>query len=225
LIKICCFQKLAAKRYGKYWTKRVAAFGAEKAFLPMTLSGALSDPVDQIAMATGCVEIVENCTDKMGRGAMIIDSGRLSNPAISTDSIIRTIFYMAEAALSEHDDVQKYGGIIFGRPPSGGISDFSMVSSRMKKVVKYCVGTIPFRLSAYHIVQPPYYLRPIISIAMLLLKESTKKRLRCHTGSNEELLAELEADGLSRETLPEYVGGNAKFDMAAWIEGRRAAGK
>ena len=68
----------------------------------MTLSGALSDPEDQATLALGIVEIIDGCVDKSGRPAVIVDSGRVSCHEVNTDSVIRSIFYVAHAALEGH---------------------------------------------------------------------------------------------------------------------------
>ena len=61
---------LAAKRYASYWDKRIEVCGPEKAFLPLTLSGALKD--DDVALSIGFINYLAGCTDPKGRGILYI---------------------------------------------------------------------------------------------------------------------------------------------------------
>jgi hypothetical protein len=51
-----------------------------------------------------------------------------------------------------------------------------------------------------------------------------RNRLQVHSGSKEKVLKHIEIFGLSKESIPEELGGNAKLDYPAWLEQRRAAG-
>jgi hypothetical protein len=69
--------KLAAERFVQYWEKRVEIFGAERAFLPLTLqttSGAL-DEDDKAALRHGFVRLVP-AKDPVGRAILFADPSR-----------------------------------------------------------------------------------------------------------------------------------------------------
>jgi hypothetical protein len=50
-----------------------------------------------------------------------------------------------------------------------------------------------------------------------------RNRLQVHSGSKEKVLKHIAMYGLSKELIPEEVGGNARLDYQAWLDQRRAA--
>jgi hypothetical protein len=50
-----------------------------------------------------------------------------------------------------------------------------------------------------------------------------RNRLQVHSGSKEKELKHIAMYGLSKELIPEELGGNARLDYQAWLGQRRAA--
>ena len=80
--------QLAAKRLGKYWKKRVALFGPDRAFLPMYQSGAFRDnEADMDTMRQGFARLLPS-KDPQGRAqnvSHVLYSGIEHGGATSTN--------------------------------------------------------------------------------------------------------------------------------------------
>ena len=57
------------------------------------------------------------------------------------------------------------------------------------------------------------------------MTERMKKRLRLHFGSAENVREKLGEFGMTKESIPKNLGGDAEIDIVAWLEKRRAEGK
>lgn len=210
----------AAKRYCLYWDKRVEICGKEKAFLPFTLSGALKD--DDVALTIGFPNYLDGVSDPVGRGILFIDPGTQDRTKYTRESMARAFWYMIHAAL-EKPEAQKHGMIFIIHPRNAKFSQFDRNLSKL--ILPTIQGSLPVRLSAFHICQPPSFIKIILPIAKLFMSDLTKKRLRIHFGSKDDIRAKLESHGLPKDSIPVSLGGDAKIDTKAWIGKRRAAGK
>jgi hypothetical protein len=94
----------AASRLVAYWKLRKSTFGADRAFLPMTLHGAMAEDLD--AFRTGVFQILPN--DEKGRAVLFFDRIRAVRSIISRDALIRCFFYVTQV-LFETENVQKRG--------------------------------------------------------------------------------------------------------------------
>ena len=212
--------QLAAKRYAKYWDKRIEIFGPEKAFLPLTLSQALKD--DDEALTIGYANLLHGHCDPQGRSIMYMEAGRQDKTKYSRESMVRAIWYMLHAAM-ESEATQKYG-ILFITYPAG--VTMSQVDRGLIKILLPSIqGTIPIRLSAFHSCQPPTFLKLVLPFIKLFMSDRTKDRLLFHFGSTEKVREKLESYGLTRDNIPQSLGGEVIVDTKAWIEKRRAEGK
>lgn len=212
--------KLAAKRYAKYWDKRVEIFGPEKAFLPLTLAAALRD--DDAALTIGYANYMAGHADPMGRGIMYMEAGRQDKTKYSRESMVRAIWYMLHAAM-EVEETQKYG-ILFITFPAG--VKMSQVDRGLIKILLPSIqGTIPIRLSAFHSCQPPTFLKLVLPFVKLFMSDRTKDRLLFHFGSTEKVCEKLEGYGLTKDNIPQTLGGHVVVDTKAWIAKRREQGK
>lgn len=57
------------------------------------------------------------------------------------------------------------------------------------------------------------------------MTERVKKRLRVHFGSTEDVRDKLGEFGMTKESIPKTLGGDAEINIVAWLEKRRAEGK
>jgi len=206
---------LAARRYAQYWDKRVGIFGPEKAFHALTLADALAD--DDVPFSLGVMTLLPN-HDPSGRSLLYYDPAKFDRAKHETDSVVRTFWYVFHAAL-EHETTQQHGIILLVDPGRASYSHFD--SSVGKHMVSCLKGALPIRLSAVHILHPPSFATYIFPVIKLFMPERMRQRIRFHSGSDDEVLQELENTfGLTRAMLPKEVGGDVSLDHDEWLKSR-----
>lgn len=134
----------------------------------------------------------------------------------------RAAWYMIHAALAS-EDAQKHGIIFIAHPAGAKFAQFDR--GLIKQILPSIQGALPVRLSAFHICQPPSFIKIILPIAKLFMSERTKKRLCIHFGSTEYVCKKLEGFGMTKANIPKNLGGEADIDIVAWLEKKRAEGK
>ena len=179
--------QLAAIRIVKYWEKRLDLFGPEKAFLPLTLDGALKD--DLPSLKIGFIRVT--CTsDDSNRGLLFVDPSRLpESGTYDRKSMARSTWYYLHALL-EDENVQKKGAVIIGYPRKAKFSQFDRKFAKMN--MESIKGCIPIRVAGIHMCQPPTFFEIIFPIMKILMGARLRKRVKVHSGSNEKILAKLE---------------------------------
>ncbi|CAB9512436.1 tocopherol transfer protein [Seminavis robusta] len=197
-----CFNvQLAAKRYGKYWERRLEVFGPDKAFLPLTPEGALKD--DAVALSVGLLTLT-GTKDSSGRNIMVADPTKQQFDKYSTQSMIRTVWYMVHLAL-EDEETQKQGLVYIVDLSKASLS---LLDKELVRVAALSVtGCIPVRLSGIHGLYPPAVFWVIYPVVKVLLGERLRKRAKFHSGSKKKVLAELAKYGLDSTKLPKLIGG------------------
>eukprot|EP00547_Thalassionema_nitzschioides_P004367 CAMPEP_0194216944 /NCGR_PEP_ID=MMETSP0156-20130528/20050_1 /TAXON_ID=33649 /ORGANISM="Thalassionema nitzschioides, Strain L26-B" /LENGTH=288 /DNA_ID=CAMNT_0038945835 /DNA_START=51 /DNA_END=917 /DNA_ORIENTATION=- len=211
---------LAAKRYVKYWNKRVEIFGEDRAFKPLTLSGALKD--DDVPFSLGVMTLLPS-KDPSGRSIIVYDPSKLDKTKYDTpQSIVRTYWYVIHAAL-ENRDCEKKGLIMIGDTQATKFRQFDRTVS--KYLLASMQGAIPVRSSAFHLVKPPTFFHIIYGFLKVFMSERMRKRILLHSGSHEKTLKKLEEHyGLTADMLPTEIGGNLKVDHMGWLQQRREKG-
>ena len=127
--------QLAVKRYVKYWERRVAVFGPEKAFLPLTLEGALRD--DHYALQAGFFRLTG--TQGVGGRSIIFCDPTRQDFKYTQDSMLRAIWYTFHAAL-ENEDTQKRGFIFIVYPYYAQLGHLDRtLSTRIVECVQGCL--------------------------------------------------------------------------------------
>jgi hypothetical protein len=94
----------AARRLVAYWDVRKKTFGPERAFLPMTQSGAIAEDMEYLKKAT-CMVVPD---DEHERAVVHFDRNYKSTSAATRDSFLRCLFYMMQA-VCERENVQRRG--------------------------------------------------------------------------------------------------------------------
>jgi len=150
----------------KYWDKRIFIFGEEKAFLPLTLEGALRD--DEVALERGFSRLVPGAKDPMGRSIVFLDPSRLDRSKYERNSMVRATWYVLHAAL-ENPDAQKNGVVALGYPKHAHISQLDR--GLIKQNGESIRGCIPVRIAAFHICHPPTFFAIVFPIVRLFLGE------------------------------------------------------
>ena len=153
---------------------------------------------------------------------MYMEAGRQDKTKYSRESMVRAIWYMLHAAM-ENEETQKYGMLFVTYP--GGVTMSQIDRGLIKILLPSIQGTIPIRLSAFHSCQPPTFLKLVLPFVKLFMSDRTKDRLLFHFGSTEKVCRKLMSYGLTKENIPQTLGGDIVVDTKAWIEERRAKGK
>jgi len=202
--------KRAVDRWIKYWDKRLDLFGKEKAFLPMTLDGAM-EGCEKVA-GSNYLSVAEGTTDPDGRAIMLFDF-REEAKDHSSEDLLKTIWYQAHIALKS-DLAQKKGIVLFVRC-ADNVSDATRVS-HWKKIVESGKGAIPVRASALHFISPPAWMNALLRVVKFMLGAKLRKRVYVHSGSMDNVLASLSVFGLgTKDTLPALFGGDLVFSSNA----------
>lgn len=213
----CFHVKRAATRCAKYWDRRLSVFGPKKAFLPLTLEGALKD--DEVALSTGFLSLIGDQKDSTGRSIFFGDPLKQNFDAYSTQSMIRAAWYILHAAL-ENEDTQRKGLVVLSDLKGASLS---VIDHELIRVVALsAVGCIPVRISGLHGCYPPKVFWVIFPILKLLLGERLSQRIKIHSGSKKTVLANLAKYGLESNAHPTEIGGNLVVNMEEWLEKRRS---
>jgi hypothetical protein len=115
----------AARRLIGYWRYRKSCFGADKAFLPMTIDGAMQDDVD--VLQKGIIHTLPD--DEHGRAVLFLDRTKMCEPHATTEQIVSVLWTSVLRCL----DVDS-----FSNPPLCSSDDvvsyiFLPVSNHVKK--------------------------------------------------------------------------------------------
>ncbi|EEC50197.1 predicted protein [Phaeodactylum tricornutum CCAP 1055/1] len=157
--------ELAARRYATYWEHRVELFGPEKAFLPLTLSGAMKD--DLKSLSHGYTRTVS------GHGrVLLMDPSRIGSD-YDIDSIARCQWYVLSKALEHNIDMQRLGAVF--------VLDLGTIRTFDRKLLKRLSETgndgFPVRCDLYCIVNPPPLVDFFVNVIKVFLKPEVRKSL------------------------------------------------
>ena len=86
-------------------------------------------------------------------------------------------------------------------------------------------GALPVRITCISICHPPPFFRLIWPVIKVIMGDRVRKRVRVIGGSGESVVKQCENIGLSKDKIPELIGGTLKVDHVGWLEGRKKAGK
>lgn len=196
----------AVKRWLKYWDARIQVFGEERAFLPMTLDGAMK--VDSGAARMKFVQVAAEATDPDGRGIIFFDHTQEAQ-SVSTEALVRCVWYFAHVALTK-ESCQKRGVVVYIK----SLDSLSYWRPSLSKSMATAVrGILPVRIAGVHWIRPS----PVIGVIISLVKPLVGKKLRnrCfhkHSGSLDDILGSLAKFGLGEKALlPVDFGGNLAF--------------
>uniref|UniRef100_A0A7S1UYX5 CRAL-TRIO domain-containing protein n=1 Tax=Grammatophora oceanica TaxID=210454 RepID=A0A7S1UYX5_9STRA len=210
---------LAAKRLCGYWTKRLSAFGPDKAFLPMTLDQALKD--DDFPLRMGFATLVP-ATDPVGRSILFFDPSKNDRTKYSIESLTRAVWYYMHAAL-ESETAQQKGVVFMIYPQKAKLSQFDRgLANSVMSSLKLCM---PVRVSALMICHPPFFFSIVFSVVKVFMGERVRKRVRVMSGSQISVMEELQVLGLTADRLPTELGGAIELNATKYVDERKAAGK
>lgn len=211
---------LAAKRFVRYWTKRLEYFGEKKAFKKLTLANVYDEDESEVALRRGFYSIIP-VRHSSGRFIIYADPGKLDRTLYTPEMLVRAVWYITHAVL-EDEEVQKKGVIAILNPRRTKFSEVEKKTIWMNVIsVKGC---IPIRFSGVHVCHCPSMFKVIFPFLKLLMGPRLRKRLKLHYGSDKAVVKVLRSFEIMPDQISVDMGGTWVYDHLAWIEERRALG-
>jgi len=194
----------AVDRFVKYWSTRIEVFGEERAFLPMTLDGAMKD--DEAAVQMKYLQVATE-TDPNGRAILLFDFSKEACE-VSSESLLRVVWYQVHVALTQ-ESCQKNGVVVYVKSVDR-MSDWR--PSLSKKIATAGRGTLPVRFAGMHFMHPPKFISLILMVVKPLVGKKLRHRFYAHSGSTCDILDSLSRFGLgTQDKLPVNFGGQLMF--------------
>ena len=208
----------AAARLALYWEERLSAFGPDRAFLPMTLAGAMKDEV--VPMINYPIWQCLPVTDSAGRPILYGEPSRRDFTKYSPEQEVRALMYMLETLLDD-DDVRRKGCVALYNA-----QDVQQQQARRvltKKLIQQINHVYPIRFRATHMCHPTKFMfYMFLPVVKMFMPKELRVRLQLHYGDTEKVLRELDGFCLSRERVPGSLGGDLHYSMNQWVLDRMA---
>mmetsp|Transcript_1770 Transcript_1770/g.2477 ORF Transcript_1770/g.2477 Transcript_1770/m.2477 type:complete len:355 (+) Transcript_1770:263-1327(+) len=201
----------AANRFAAYWKIRVEMFG-DKAFLPMTLTGAYADDVEVLQMMEKYPlfrTILPN--DCNGRTVILIQTSHHSDEynKICREAKVRYAWYNAHEAMKRESTI--FRGVVGIHLLSGKFKINLFDRIKEKKLSKIFLDCIPFKIRAVHYIFTEKYMQDLmLSVIRVFLTREMRQRIICHvtnSNSRESLAEKISQYGFSPEGLTPIMGG------------------
>mmetsp|Transcript_8228 Transcript_8228/g.15064 ORF Transcript_8228/g.15064 Transcript_8228/m.15064 type:complete len:410 (-) Transcript_8228:1611-2840(-) len=203
--------ELSAQRLAEYWEFKHSIFGDEKCYLPMTLSGALTDDVG--TLSAGILQLFP-VKDLFGRSMVFFNPAQRDLDKHSRNSVLRAIWYIYHVAL-EDPDVQKRGIVFMAyvEKASPKHFDIHLYPTILDLEKKY----VPIRIRAFHICHPDPFFRATLPIAKFILGRRIRSRTGIHSGTEQAVLEKLVDFGIPPDRVPTDMGGVLVLDVCKWL--------
>lgn len=205
----------AAARFVDYWEVRLKCFGAHRAFLPMTLDGAMRGQESVLRRGLVCLLPAR---DAAGRAIVMLQPGRRDFDVVSPEQEAMAKMYIMEAAL-EDPEVRKRGIVVVVNGKGVEKRHYNLYLMRLLTSVCNCV---PFHLRALHLCHPSavgyYVLFPVLKS---FVGKHIRRRFKIHRGSDEQIIMILNGFRLPKRCVPADLGGDLRVDTDAFLVERR----
>ena len=206
---------LAASRLARHWQFRLAHFGEDKCFQPLTLAGAMIDEV--IPMINRKIYQVPPVTDSAGRTVIFVDSSKRNYAEYSAEQEIRSYLYILETVL-EDSNLRRRGIVFLSTGKDSQRKHFNRKFAQLRREAESCSA---IHVRGVHLCHPStmmhYVIYPIIKYFM---PRDFRLRFRLHSGTVNEVLQALEGYCLPRDKVPTELGGEVNLDMNQWVLNR-----
>ncbi|KAL7563550.1 hypothetical protein ACA910_002217 [Epithemia clementina (nom. ined.)] len=249
-VRYCQYNVVAAAhRLCLYWTERLALFGPERAFLPLTLTGtgALT-PEDLLSLRAGFPVLLPENATTTGHPCMLVDRRKRVGTA-TKQSIFRCFFYLykilAQNDLAQGDGVKVL--VVSVTPRTKGFN-----ADMVGGLAAFTNRIFPVKLQ-FHLLVIPNQLKQqfaadLVQALMTVLRQnmtvsctsppssstvasessegsasvSCLKNIKIHVESQpNQILRELLDLGWTKHGVPFFLGGEWKFeDFSDWCEER-----
>lgn len=195
----------AAERLATHWSVRREIFGDERAFLPMTLAGAMKDDLFQVQQ--GYVTPMAN--DEHGRPVLFLDRvGSTKSPTYNRGAYLRTLWYCFQT-MAENVKCQKTGYVFILN-----LKDYCphqcgdrIAAKKTFLLIRECV---PIRLKAYHTTYGSQQTPAKIVEPHIRQMQGSHIRLHLvhHYGTDEANLESMSHYGFVPKHLSRIIGGD-----------------
>mmetsp|Transcript_31941 Transcript_31941/g.65018 ORF Transcript_31941/g.65018 Transcript_31941/m.65018 type:complete len:512 (+) Transcript_31941:313-1848(+) len=205
----------AASRLVDYWTNRLAIFGPDRCFLPMTLDGAMKGMESDIVHRR--LSSVLPVKDSSGRAIIFLQPGRRNFDEFSPEQEAMVWWYMLETAL-EDPDVRRRGIVYLCDGRGVERRHYNLYLMRIITSMSMC---IPYHARAMHLCHPSavgYYV--VYPVLKSFLGRHLRLRFKMHRGSDEEIVTVLGRYRLPRACVPTELGGDLVVAMEAFVAER-----
>ena len=208
----------AAARLALYWEERLSAFGPDRAFLPMTLAGAMKDEV--VPMINYPIWQCLPVTDSAGRPILYAEPSRRDFTKYSPEQEIRAVMYMFETML-EDDDVRRKGCVALYNAQD--VQQHQARRVLTKKLIEQINHIYPIRVRATHMCHPTKFMfYMFLPVVKMFMPKEVRVRLQLHYGDTDKVLRELDGFCLSRDRVPDSLGGDLHCSINQWVLDRMA---
>ena len=235
-VRYCNYDLWAgAQRLCLYWTERLALFGPQRAFLPMTLTGQGALTKEDIStIQAGFPAILQFSSDKKDnittttgeKRQFVLVDGRNWIPGATRENKLRAFFYVY-SVLAQDDQAQAEGirTFILAVAPRHESLDWTFVQRAV-----YCICSVfPVRMRAIHFLSIPNHKRPfrpvdVVNVAVQVFgRFISLPHVQTHIQTQPgQILHELLELGLHKREIPLSFGGEWKIDdWYAWCQKRK----
>ena len=208
----------AAARLALYWKERLSAFGHDRAFLPMTLAGAMKDEV--VPMINYPILQRLPVDDAAGRPIVYVEPSRRNFTMYSPDQEVRAMMYMFETLL-EDDEARWKGYVVLYNAQD--VQQHQANRALTKRIVNLLENVFPIRVRASHLCHPTTFMfYVLLPIMKMFLPKELRVRIKLHYGDTDKVLRELDGFCLSRDRVPDSLGGDLHCSINQWVLDRMA---
>ena len=205
--------QLAAVRLALHWRLRLEYFTPHRAFLSMTLAGAMADDVQDMVQYS--MHQLLPVTDTAGRAIIYADPQRMNAglPNYKLEQEQRVMFYLCCVA-SQNPTMRQNGFVVLGDVHNLGRKQFH---PKLAQTFGLMDQAFALRGRGAHFCHPSavaYYL--IAPVTKHVAGRFMRQRFLMHRGTTEEVLDILKGYCMPRNCVPTELGGDVKLDMVQW---------
>lgn len=206
----------AAEKMTQYWQQRLALFGADHAFLPMTCAGAMQPHLQHLEK--GVIRILPN--DEHGRSVMFMDRIRAIRSIISREGYGLVGFYTLHLLM--HQTVKQGYVAMVNVRLMDLYKHFDRIQTKMLLTIS---RAFPMHARAIHICagSGASVVNLILPVVKVMMGRDIRLRSLLHAGPDSEVLARVRQYGLTKEQV-QYLskGSQHEEEMRVWIREQQA---
>mmetsp|Transcript_9018 Transcript_9018/g.13872 ORF Transcript_9018/g.13872 Transcript_9018/m.13872 type:complete len:341 (-) Transcript_9018:274-1296(-) len=214
----------AAARFVEYWKMRVEIFGEEKAFLPMTLTGAYADDEEVLNMMAD-FPLFRTFLPDDEHGRTVI-YGRTSHQSTEYNNIhrdvkLRYVWFNAQMAAKRKSSICRGVVCIFHQSRNFRISLFDRIKE--KKLMKIWLGVMPMKVRAIHYCCVQGSVQDMmLPVVKAFMTRDIRQRFICHPLQTSpklihRSLEEILPYGFTAGGIPSSLGGTFEVNYN-WIQ-------
>lgn len=207
----------AATRLVHYWKIRRKLFGEHRAYLPMSMTGAMAQ--DKDLFESGFIAIHHN--DDHGRTVLFIDRVRAIPSFATRDATLRCLFFMIHVLIFDEWPSSNSKGCVCIVNIKGYdlYKHFDRLMSKHISIL--LLHSMPMKIKALHLLTGSA--EGVMSLVLPSMKQvmgrECRLRMQVHAGNNDKMMESLRPYGLNRRNLSETLGGDFKYDdFLEWLE-------